>query len=95
VHVPEAVILRGHVLVMEFVGENGWPSPKLKDVDLTYAKAAELYSDCVMMMRNMYQDCKLVHADLSEFNILYHKGKNGSVRFGILLFYFFCTTSLV
>ncbi|XP_055333565.1 serine/threonine-protein kinase RIO1-like [Paramacrobiotus metropolitanus] len=75
ISVPEPVILRGHVLVMEFIGEDGWPSPKLKDVDLSDSKAKELYASCVLMMRQMYQDCKLVHADLSEFNILYHKGQ--------------------
>lgn len=75
INVPEPIILRGHVLVMEFIGEDGWPSPKLKDVALSENEAAELYADFLVMMRLMYQDCKLVHADLSEFNILYHKGR--------------------
>ena len=28
--VPEPILLRGHVLLMEFIGEDGWPAPKLK-----------------------------------------------------------------
>jgi RIO kinase 1 len=27
------------------------------------------------MMRNLYHKCRLVHADLSEFNMLYYEGK--------------------
>uniref|UniRef100_U5EXG6 Serine/threonine-protein kinase RIO1 n=1 Tax=Corethrella appendiculata TaxID=1370023 RepID=U5EXG6_9DIPT len=73
--VPEPIILRGHVLVMEFIGKNGWPAPKLKDVELTQSKSRELYRDCVEMMWKLYNCCKLVHADLSEFNLLYHEGK--------------------
>ncbi len=46
------------------------PAPKLRDVDLSESKARELYLQCIQMMRVMYQESKLVHADLSEFNIL-------------------------
>ncbi|XP_055614351.1 serine/threonine-protein kinase RIO1 [Uranotaenia lowii] len=73
--VPEPILLRSHVLVMEFIGKDGWPAPKLKDVDISGSKARELYRDAVEMMWTMYNKCKLVHADLSEFNILYHDGK--------------------
>ncbi|XP_064457260.1 serine/threonine-protein kinase RIO1-like [Ornithodoros turicata] len=72
---PKPVTLRSHVLVMEFVGKDGWPSPKLKDVELSESKARELYLDCILMMRRLYHDCRLVHADLSEYNLLYHEGK--------------------
>lgn len=74
-NVPEPILLRSHVLVMTFCGKNGWPAPKLKDVDISTTKARELYLDCVIMMWNIFNKCKLVHADLSEFNLLYHDGK--------------------
>lgn len=74
-NVPNPILLRSHVLVMSFFGKDGWPSPKLKDVELSTAKARELYRDCVIMMWNIFNKCKLVHADLSEFNLLYHDGK--------------------
>ncbi|KAG8337601.1 Serine/threonine-protein kinase RIO1 [Homalodisca vitripennis] len=73
--VPEPMLLRSHVLLMEFLGKDGWPSPKLKDAELSQSKACKLYRDCVVMMWTMYNKCKLVHADLSEYNLLYHNGQ--------------------
>lgn len=73
-NVPEPIILRSHVLVMTFMGENGWPAPKLNKVDMSQSLARKLYRDCITMMWKMFNICKLVHADLSEFNLLYHKG---------------------
>lgn len=73
--VPHPVLLRSHVLVMDFIGKNGWPAPKLKDVEMSSSKAREVYRECVVMMWRIYAKCKLVHADLSEFNILYHEGQ--------------------
>ncbi|CAB3986527.1 serine threonine- kinase RIO1-like [Paramuricea clavata] len=69
---PEPILLRSHVLVMEFLGTNGWPSPLLKDVNLTESKARELYLQCIKITRNIFWKARLVHADLSEFNIIYH-----------------------
>lgn len=71
--VPEPVLLRSHVLLMTFCGQNGWPAPKLKDVEMTTGVARELYRECVILMWKMYNLCRLVHADLSEFNLLYHE----------------------
>ncbi|EDV23063.1 uncharacterized protein TRIADDRAFT_57946 [Trichoplax adhaerens] len=71
---PKPLLLKSHVLLMEFIGTNGWASPRLKDVQISESKARELYMQCINIMRRMYWKCKLVHADLSEFNILYHKG---------------------
>lgn len=67
---PKPLVLKAHIVVMEFCGVDGWPAPRLKDAALTAAKARQLYLDCVLIMRRMYHDCKLVHGDLSEYNML-------------------------
>lgn len=68
---PEPILLRDHVLVMNFVGNDGWPAPLLKDANISESKSRELYLQCVRIVRDMYWKARLVHADLSEFNILY------------------------
>lgn len=42
----------------------------MKNVQLSESKARELYAQVIEYMRRMYQDARLVHADLSEFNML-------------------------
>lgn len=70
---PEPLVLRMHVLVMGFLGDkNGWAYPRLKDAQIDADRYPALYFQLVKYMRIMYQTCHLVHADLSEYNILYH-----------------------
>ena len=47
-------------------------SPRLKDAEIPEALIPDLYAELLLMMRKMFLECKLVHADLSEYNILYH-----------------------
>ncbi|XP_046735819.1 serine/threonine-protein kinase RIO1 [Diprion similis] len=75
VSAPKPILLRSHVLLMDFIGNDGWPAPKLKDVEINSSKARSLYRECIVMMWRIYNKCRLVHADLSEFNLLYHKGE--------------------
>ncbi|KAL8724256.1 MAG: hypothetical protein Q9166_008045 [cf. Caloplaca sp. 2 TL-2023] len=77
---PEPVHLRLHVLVMGFLGDKkGTPAPRLKDVELEGTDVEErwkaLYLQLLGYMWILYQACHLVHADLSEYNILYHQAK--------------------
>ncbi|WVZ08777.1 hypothetical protein V8G54_022123 [Vigna mungo] len=65
---------RLHVLVMEFIGKSGWAAPRLKDAALSSNKLREGYVEIIIAMRTLYQKCKLVHGDLSEYNILYYEG---------------------
>ncbi|KAK3146631.1 hypothetical protein QOZ80_3BG0269220 [Eleusine coracana subsp. coracana] len=71
---PVPLLLRLHVLVMEFIGKGGWAAPRLKDAALSDDKLRESYFEIVTTMRTLYQKCKLVHGDLSEYNILYFEG---------------------
>uniref|UniRef100_A0A6A7G6T6 Serine/threonine-protein kinase RIO1 n=2 Tax=Hirondellea gigas TaxID=1518452 RepID=A0A6A7G6T6_9CRUS len=68
---PTPLHLRQHVLTMSFIGEGYEAAPRLKDAELTPEQAYYAYVDCVKYMRIMYQECQLVHADLSEYNLLY------------------------
>ncbi|KAI9799956.1 MAG: hypothetical protein M1825_004327 [Sarcosagium campestre] len=77
---PEPLYLRLHVLVMGFLGDSkGWPAPRLHDLkfdgDDAELRWRSLYRQLLRYMRIMYQTCKLVHADLSEYNLLYHREK--------------------
>ena len=74
---PEPVQLRLHVLVMGFVGDTkGTAAPRLKDVELVGSdidsRWQSLYLQLLGYMRILYHTCHLVHADLSEYNVLYH-----------------------
>jgi RIO kinase 1 len=71
---PQPLLLKSHVLVMEFLGTvDGWPSPRLKDAILSDRKLREAYVMCIRIIRHLYQRCRLVHGDLSEYNLLWHK----------------------
>jgi len=70
VHAPEPYYLVGRVLVMDFLGEEGLPYPNLdrcgpKDPE---AELASLLTDIKAMHK-----AGLVHADISEYNILLGK----------------------
>jgi RIO kinase 1 len=73
-------MLKLHVLVMEFLGDKrGYAYPRLRDARLAGDDVDEqwrtLYIQLLGVMRRLYQVCSLVHADLSEYNILYNDGR--------------------
>ena len=77
---PEPIQLRLHVLVMGYLGDKkGTPAPRLKDVELlgddVEMRWKMLYLQLLGYIRILYQTCRLVHADLSEYNVLYHEDK--------------------
>jgi len=74
VRVPHPIAMRENILVMELVGEEGMAAPQLKDVDLSPEEAERVFEELCTYVSQLYKTANLVHADLSEYNILYHKG---------------------
>ncbi|KAJ0059841.1 hypothetical protein NL108_013776 [Boleophthalmus pectinirostris] len=72
---PDVVLLKKHILVMSFIGAEHVPAPKLKDAVLNEDDMKKAYHQVLGMMKTMYEECNLVHADLSEYNLLWHQGK--------------------
>uniref|UniRef100_A0A3Q3X341 Serine/threonine-protein kinase RIO3 n=1 Tax=Mola mola TaxID=94237 RepID=A0A3Q3X341_MOLML len=72
---PEVVLLKKHILVMSFIGKDHVPAPKLKDVVLSSDDMNNAFYQVLHLMQRLYQECNLVHADLSEYNMLWHEGK--------------------
>eukprot|EP00770_Monocercomonoides_exilis_P002626 MONOS_2609.1-p1 / transcript=MONOS_2609.1 / gene=MONOS_2609 / organism=Monocercomonoides_exilis_PA203 / gene_product=putative protein serine / transcript_product=putative protein serine / location=Mono_scaffold00055:15181-17594(-) / protein_length=742 / sequence_SO=supercontig / SO=protein_coding / is_pseudo=false len=75
---PRPIVQRQHLLVMEFIGSDGVAAPRLKDavvkLGLSEGDLKELYWEGVHLVQRLYQECHLVHADFSEYNILVHQG---------------------
>ena len=73
VSVPQPFTYMKNVLLMEFIGENELPAPTLIEIgrELKEFGVEEIFSDVVENMKKLYQKAKLVHADLSEYNIMY------------------------
>eukprot|EP00041_Stephanoeca_diplocostata_P018188 m.379131 g.379131 ORF g.379131 m.379131 type:complete len:645 (+) comp20946_c0_seq1:164-2098(+) len=72
---PHVVIQHKHVLVMSFIGTDGVAAPKLKDAVLKPKALASCLVQVREALATLYHKCRLVHADLSEYNLLYHDKK--------------------
>ncbi|CAB3252907.1 unnamed protein product [Arctia plantaginis] len=75
VNCPDMVCLKKHILVMSFIGKEGIPAPKLKDVMFKPEKWQSVYNEVEDAMHKMYNVGRMIHADLSEYNILWWDDK--------------------
>ncbi|GAB4305474.1 MAG: RIO-type serine/threonine-protein kinase Rio1 [Promethearchaeota archaeon] len=74
VMVPQPIAVRNNVLVMQFIGEDEVPAPRLKDVRVL-EDPQDAFEQALGIVRNLYERCGLVHGDFSEFNVLYLHGE--------------------
>lgn len=75
INCPEVIALKKNLLLMSFIGSNNVAAPKLKNAILSDAELILAYEEVVDFMVRLYNEANLVHADLSEYNILWHDGK--------------------
>lgn len=74
VQAPAVKLLRQHILLMDFIGEDGWPALRLKDVVFRSLTVLDrYYLELCCIIRNMFMRCRLIHGDLSEYNLLLHQ----------------------
>ncbi len=71
VRVPRPWNLDGNVLAMEFIGDGGEPAPLLKEARLT--DPGRIYRRVLGFVNKLYRKARLVHSDLSEYNIMVWK----------------------
>jgi RIO kinase 1 len=73
VRVPKPIAVKSNVVVMEFIGKDGVNAPSLKEQPP--ANPERVYKVIVTYLKRLYQKAKIVHGDLSEYNIMMWKGK--------------------
>lgn len=69
--VPEPLAFDRNILLMEFLGREEVPYPQLRNAEV--ADYGVTYGEILGYIERLYQEARLVHADLSEYNILYYE----------------------
>lgn len=69
--VPRPLGFHRNILVMQYLGTIKKPSPQLRKVE----EPGQYFGDIISNMKRIYRDAGIVHADLSEFNILVYRRK--------------------
>lgn len=72
VRVPRPVVVEKNILVMEFIGEAGTPAPRMKEHPPS--NPSTTFKRILRYVKILYKKAEIVHADLSEYNILMWKG---------------------
>lgn len=72
IRVPKPLVFDRNILIMQFLGDGEDAYPQLKDANIE--NPAETYEEIVSSMEILYKKARLVHGDLSEYNILYGNG---------------------
>lgn len=79
VPVPKPLFIEDNILGMEFVGENGRRYPTLIEAKPGRGPLQEIYPQVIDAVEKLYHRAKLVHGDLSEYNIFLLPGNRISL----------------
>jgi RIO kinase 1 len=91
---PKPILLKGHILIMEFLGEDGWPSPRLKDAQLSEKRMRQVY--VIDVSQSVESDhpsaLDFLRKDVSNVNDFFEKNGNLNVMSTRQLFEFITST---
>lgn len=73
VRVPKPIAVKNNVLIMEFIGKNGVCAPSLKEQPPQNPE--KIYKTLLSYLKRLYHGAELVHGDLSEYNVMFWKGR--------------------
>jgi len=73
VRVPKPYNVQNNVLLMQFIGKKGVSAPLLREVELRNPE--KVYRSLMFNVKRLYRKAKLVHGDLSEYNVMVWKGR--------------------
>ncbi len=79
VHAPTPYMFNGNILAMQFLGDAESIAPQLNDVEL---EEPQRVLDAILGDMGKLYVANLVHADISEYNILIHEGRPYMIDFG-------------
>ncbi|GMH89103.1 hypothetical protein TrVE_jg11706 [Triparma verrucosa] len=75
VAVPRPIMFKQNLLMMNFLGDDGFPAPNLKDVEnmdgfSSAKRVVHYYCETIVGVKRLYICAQLIHGDLSEYNIM-------------------------
>jgi len=71
IRVPAPRSLFRNILVMDYIEYGGKPAPQIRVLDADKDEWVEMWGVVLDTVEKLFLECELVHADLSEYNILY------------------------
>jgi len=71
VRAPHPLKRLNNILIMDYIGDARKPAASLKETPIKNPE--KMYNTLIEYMTRMYQNAELVHADLSEYNILVYR----------------------
>ncbi len=85
VNVPKPIKHFKNIILMRFIGEDEKPAPTLADLGNELKELVDverLFDEVVENMKKLYSKAELVHADLSEYNIMLFEDKPWFIDMG-------------
>lgn len=73
-NVPKVYAHSGNAILMQFLGEGSNPAPRLTEVALTQSQAREAFR-IILRTVMLLLEVKMVHGDLSAYNVLWFEEK--------------------